>query len=169
MALNEQMARRIRALEAQMRQHDVYERHIPYCDLRSSVNLTIPTGANTILLFDTEANDVGGLHSTIANTGRITIVVAGFYLFTAGVSWEAGAVGIRDLRIYKNTSIVAIHRHTPIGGQTADNITISRQIHMDVGDYATANVWQTSGGDLDVVKAATGGHYSPIFCGCLLG
>jgi len=166
MALNEQLAKRIGALEQQARKRDVYERHIPYCVLwLDQKTQTIPDATNTLINFDLEIVDVGNLHSTTVNNSRITVVVAGLYLFTVGLGWEEDAAGYREVYIQVNGTAIRRIRAHPFAASTAVWMEASVLWHMDATDYAEVVVYQNSGGAIDVLYTA----YSPMFAACLQG
>jgi hypothetical protein len=52
-----------------------------WCFLYDTASQNMTYNADTTVLFASEVSDPGGLHSTGSNTGRITIVTAGTYLF----------------------------------------------------------------------------------------
>jgi hypothetical protein len=56
----------------------------PACRLTNSANVTGYT-SNTDITWAVEAYDTDGMHSTVTNTGRITVQTAGIYLFTGCV------------------------------------------------------------------------------------
>lgn len=167
MAINEQFARRIRALEAQAQKRDVYERHIPYCVVtRDQTDQTIPATTWTNIEFDLEIDDVGSLHENVTNPDRIMPVVAGCYLFEARIIWEENAGSSRYMQIMINdATIIARTRDYPNAANQVYQ-DLSFPWHMDVGDYATVAVFHGVVGGLDVDYAAS---YSPIFSACLLG
>lgn len=121
----------------------------PRCLAYNSGNQTISTGSVTTLLFDSELMDVGALHSTSSNTGRITIPTGGdgLWLFFAQVEFQSNGTGQRVLKIQRTRSATTTQR----GQNTiqADNagVTGMQTMAMDAavaGDYYEAIVYQDS-------------------------
>ena len=162
MALNEQFARRIRALEAQARQRDVYERHIPYCVLSSQAAKDFVTATWTVCPWALVYNDVGDMFDAGVNANRIYAVVGGLYSFRGAVGWADVKVGVRQLQIRINGTIrarVSLNQT----GQTFQEITLDW--HMDPTDYAELWAMQNSGVNL----AWFTNTYIPMFSACLIG
>ena len=55
--------------------------------------LTIATGVNTALTFDSERYDTDAIHDLVVNPGRLTCKTAGKYAFWGYVDWVANAGG----------------------------------------------------------------------------
>lgn len=127
---------------------------------------TLTTGTWTSLAFDTERYDPSGLHSNVTNNSRFTIPtgLGGRYLLSANWEWAANASGQRISRfLVNNTTVIAYDWRafsgggspvaTPMGG-------FSTVYVLAAGDFVEIQLQQTSGGNLDVNKAA---NYSPEF------
>lgn len=113
---------------------------------------TIPTATSTVVTFDTESVDVGGLHSTSSNTGRLTCPAAGdgLYAVKGFVSWVGNATGGRQIAIKKNGSTQYANvivpgnvTYGPSGGTSID-------LPLVAGDYVELVVYQDSGGNLNI-------------------
>lgn len=134
---------------------------LPSARVYNSAALTIATGGvGTSLTFDSERFDTRSLHSTSANTGRLTAPVAGLYVITAQIEWAANGVGERDLILNLNgtTNIARSLHPTTAVGTTAQSI--STLYKLAANDYVQVVVRQTSGGNLNVTAS---GNYSPEF------
>lgn len=125
-----------------------------------TADVGIGTGAWTSLLFAAERYDNATLHGT-TNTNRITFNRAGPALIGAGVRFAAGTAGQRGLRIYVNgaTSIAEVYEDAPIGATTTWRRTITTAYYAGSGDYVECQVWQTSGGTLNVTYVADNSPY----------
>lgn len=138
----------------------------PRCRLFNSANISVANTTNTVLTFDTETYDSGGMHSTSSNTGRITVPTggSGWYVITGGAEFAANATGQRDLTIRLNGSLViGAARATSASGSVATRLMCTTQYPLSDGDYVELLAYQTSGGALNVV---TGSDWSPIFMAC---
>lgn len=123
--------------------------------------ISIATGTNTALTFNTQRTNVGGLHSTGTNPGRLTAPVAGAYLLGAHVSFASNTTGVRYAQLRINgTTYVAITAMLALTGGNATIISVCALYQMAAGDYAEVVAFQSSGGNLDV---AASGNYSPEF------
>lgn len=125
----------------------------PRCVAFHSTTQSVSDSVTTTLLMDSEDTDVSGMHSTSVNTSRVTVPVGGdgFYAVIARAMFAANATGTRQLRITKNGG------GTPLVIQLAEgHATIDRTmqavsaIQMAAGDYFEIDVFQSSGGNLNV-------------------
>lgn len=134
---------------------------IPHARVYNSAAITLTTGVTKILTFDNERWDTSGLHSTTANTSRLTAPIAGLYDIGAGVEFAVNAAGFREAYLLLNgLTPIEVDTRGPTPGQVT-NITISGvKYRLAAGDYVEVAALQTSGGNLNVTAA---GNYSPEF------
>lgn len=134
----------------------------PSCRVTHGSNQSISNNSVTTLSFNTETYDVGGMHSTVSNTSRITIPSGepGKYQLGGGINWQSGGpVGSRRNQYLKVNGITTIVQSE--GGSTGvqaagtPNVTYP----MVAGDYVETQVYQDSGGTLSVL---TSSDYSPF-------
>ena len=133
-----------------------------YARVYNSGDLTIGTGSWTSLTFDSERWDPQEMHSTVSNTGRLTAVVSGLYLAIGHAVFEANATGERYFRITKGISS-SIAQNNYDGHSVAIHGIVTTQMYMNAGEYLTFDVYQNSGGDLDILQAD---YYTPEFMMC---
>lgn len=120
--------------------------------------LSINNATPTVTTFDSERWDNGDLHSTSANTGRLTAPVTGLYVVGASVSFASNGTGYREVRLRLNgTTSIAIDTRAAITGQPT-RVVISTEYRLAAGDYVEVVVEQTSGGALNVEAS---GNWSP--------
>lgn len=129
-----------------------------------SVDQSISNAANTLLTFDTEYYDTNSYHSTVTNTDRITVPSTGYYLFNIKIDWASNATGIRDFYLRKNGSNIFFNYFY---GSSANLTTInfSQVVNATASDYFQINVYQSSGGSLNVI----GGAGQTVFGATYLG
>ena len=120
---------------------------------------TVANGTWTDITFDTDEFDHGGCHDTGSNTQRITIPSGegGVWIFGGSLAWaaDAGAAGVRQIRLYKNGSTNLINTQTvdnPGTGIIRHHIG-SPPFVLAAGDYMTLQGYQTTSGNLDTVEA----------------
>jgi hypothetical protein len=136
-----------------------------FCRLWNSTNISTSNAIATAMTFDTERINIGGMHSLITNTSRITAPSNGIMLFGGGVIWDNNATGIRQLFAQINGSnIVASTLSTPGAAQTPHFLTAGAY-PMVAGDYLEIFANQTSTTTLNVLS---GSNYSPQFWGLLI-
>jgi len=130
------------------------------CRIYHSANQTVPNNTNTVLTYDSEHYDNGGLHNPAANPTRITFQKPGIYLATAAVRWEQNATGRRILFLRLNGSdFFGLSSIPAVSGDYTYEITAFTR-DFDAGDYIESLVHQDSGGDLTVDTVA---NMSPEF------
>jgi hypothetical protein len=132
----------------------------PRAHVYNSAAISLANATETVLTFDTELFDVGAMHSTSSNTGRLTVPTGGdgLYLFIAQAQFAASATGDRWLRLYKNGSLVTGLGEAIVQPNAAD--TTRMQVlgleTLAATDYVEVKGRQSSGGALDCIpKFAT--------------
>lgn len=130
----------------------------PYAVLRQTSAQAISSATWTGLTFDVEDLDRDGMHSTTSNTSRATAVTAGYYAIKGALLFTANGTGNRGLVVQVNGS--ASNRYGKVqwpgfAGGSAGLLT-SRELYLNVGDYAEIACNQTSGGSLNTVVTEDG-------------
>ncbi len=122
--------------------------------------LTIATATPTDLTFDSERRDTDNIHDTGSNTNRLTCKTAGDYLIIANLDWEYNVTNRRFVRIKLDgtTDIASVEQDPGSVGYCGQHV--SCEYYLAVNQYVTMNVYQNSGGNLDVNAI---GNMSPIF------
>lgn len=132
-------------------------------NVTNSAAISIANATATVLTFDTERRDDGGLHSLGSNTDRLTAPVDGWYALTANVEFASNATGFRTISFRKNGSapgdiIWAAQANAVSGTETI--LQLSREAYLNAGDFIRVYAYQNSGAPLNATKA---GQYSPEF------
>lgn len=132
----------------------------PACRVYNNSNFLVATSTLTAVTFNSERNDNAGIHSTSANTGRLTAPVDGFYWISANVSFASNATGFREVNLRLNgaTNIGRDSKNAVNGSGTA--FSFGALYKLAAGDYVEVVVFQNSGGNLNVDSASA---YSPEF------
>lgn len=118
----------------------------------------IPTVDNTVktLTFNSERWDTGNYHSTSSNTDRLTAPTAGLYAIGIDVQWAANVTGIRLVRIqHSSGTIIARDIRGAVAGTGEAEQCFSTTWQMAAGEYVFAEVFQLSGGALNVTALAS--------------
>ena len=127
--------------------------------------ITVSTASVTALTFNQERFDSDGTHSTVSNTGRLTAVTAGLYMITAHIEWGSSTTGFRQIGLRLNgATAIAYNNTAPISGSWPQSIAAIYRMAAD--DYMEVAVYQTSGGNLDVLA---GGNFTPEFAMARIG
>jgi len=133
----------------------------------NSTATTISDNTFTAVPLDTETFDTGNLHSTSVNTDRFTITVAGKYLIIATAGFVNNATGMRTLNVRLNGSNNIIFNQDSSATVSTFNHLASSSTIIDLvaSDFVSFEVFQTSGGNLDLNAF---GDFAPVFAIMLL-
>ena len=134
----------------------------PHCRVRNSTTIShTSTGNYQALTFDTERVDVGPMHDTSSNTGRLTVPSGGggFYAIGGCIEFFANATGRRGIQVRRNGTTVIARNESSIGGNDHP-ITIATVYQLSAGDYVELMGLQASGGNLNMLASSA---YAPEF------
>lgn len=133
------------------------------CLAFNSAAISVGNGAGQKLTFDSELFDSNSFHSTVTNTGRLTVPAggAGVYLVTAQIDWASSTSGIRAMNILLNNgnNIANLGNIYNTTGGTAPMGLVAIYKFADA-DFIELAVFQNSGGALNVAGTA---NQSPYF------
>lgn len=130
-----------------------------YVRVYNSSAITLTSGAQTTLTFDSERYDSNNLHSTVTNPSQLVCVNAGVYIITGHVQFAADATGLRRLLIRRNGT-VAIAYQFSAPATTTIQMSVSTTYYLNAGDYVELLARQDNGGTLTVDALNS---YSPEF------
>ena len=130
--------------------------------VNNSTDITINTGASTVLTFDTEVWDTRGFHSNAGDTSRLTVPagLGGYYRVTGRVRWknEVAPTDWRVLRIEKGSA------GTPTGanilGMTGVQAVVTASTSTDQEVTVTALL---AAGEYIEMFAGTGQNTTVLF------
>lgn len=115
----------------------------------------IGTGAWATLAFNTERWDTHGLHDNAVNNSRLTCKTAGKYSIKGQARFDLNAAGKRSIMITLNGSTELCHNALlNLGAGTYVSVNVETIYDLAVGDYVELEVYQDSGGDLNVTQRA---------------
>jgi len=135
----------------------------PACRAFNSTNFSVADNTLTAITLNSERYDIGGCHSTVSNTSRLTVPSGGGGIYSIGGSatFDANATGVRLLLIRLNgTTDIGANGVSSASAGGSQQINVSSDFRLAAGDHVELVAFQSSGGNLDVLQA---GAYSPEF------
>ena len=118
-----------------------------------STTQSITNSTDTRIAFDAEDFDTNAFHDSATNSERITIPSGrgGTYRVSLGVHFAVNGTGLRVVRLRKNgtTYLGRYTLHSPTAGDDAA-VVLTRTVALAAADYIEVEVWQSSGGALNV-------------------
>jgi len=127
---------------------------------------SISNATFTTVNFEAENFDTDSYHSTSVNTSRMTIPTGkdGKYLVTANLAFDTNSTGIRACVIRKNGADYA--KGTWIGAFNESAVLVATQIiNLVATDYIEIQVYQSSGGALNIKGDAASSMFSIQYLG----
>lgn len=125
-----------------------------------NANQSITDATVTFLSFNNERWDTNSFHDNTTNNSRLTCPLAGKHLIVCTLEFASNATGFRQANFKLNNT-------TYIGGLVCVSVTgagtfvgITTIYNLALNDYIQVEVYQNSGGALNVT---TGANYSPEF------
>lgn len=126
----------------------------------NSANISVATSTFFALTFNSERWDTANIHNTGSNTSRLTAPKTGTYTICGHIRIAGNATGAR-------TVLIRLNGGTEIGRQSLPSVTgtdvylyILTLYQLTAGDYVELEVFQNSGGSLNVISSAA---FSPEF------
>lgn len=134
----------------------------PAASVYNSTTQAVGTGTISVMLANSENYDNNGMHSTVSNTGRITIQTAGRYLFTGTVSFASTIGGNSHASV--SLLVNGTTRLNGIGGQIGNAVfgcvaTAARTAVLSAGDYVECEAFHAAG----VTVACTLQEFSALY------
>ncbi len=128
----------------------------PRCVAFNNTVQSINDSTLTVLTFNAEDVDVGAMHSTSANTSRLTVPTGagGFYQIIGASAFANNATGTRALEIFKNgTTALQYGQVVNAGAGSLVVINVIWCGNLAAADYVELRAQQNSGGALDIGSA----------------
>jgi hypothetical protein len=136
--------------------------------LSKSTVLSVATATATAISLDTEAYDTDNYHSNVTNPTRITIPAGktGYYQLNVQATWDSSAGGgSRELRIYKNGSVILFGYDVSAPSGQYPGSTITQNLYLTAADYIEVYVIQRSGNNLNLLINSTEGYVQMNYLG----
>lgn len=126
------------------------------CSLWKSANQSISNVSQTAITFNNEDFDTSGFHDNVTNSDRVTIPagLAGKYLVTSKIDFAANATGQRVLYHFINGVLVNLAVQPVNSTANGSSFELSGVYNLSAGNYINLQVYQDSGGALNVLGAA---------------
>lgn len=145
---------RITGLAAHETSKAAHVGYVPACSAYISSAQSVPSSTVTAIALNAEDYDTDSMHDVSTNNSRITCKTAGLYAISAQVEFASNATGVRQIFVSKNGTQAASLIFPNMGSVTNTQINASfPPISLSVNDYIELNVWQNSGGSLNVSPA----------------
>ena len=126
------------------------------CSLWKSANQTANNVTQTPVSFNNEDFDTSGFHDNVTNNDRVTIPtgLSGKYLVTSKIDFAANATGQRVLYHFINGVLVNLAVQPVNSTANGSSFELSGVYNLSAGNYINLQVYQDSGGALNVLGAA---------------
>jgi hypothetical protein len=113
---------------------------------------SISNNSRTAVAFDTESHDdlTVPMHDTSTNNERLIAKTAGMYLMTASIGFSANATGEREAWINHSADGDIAGASRAGEGDRTNYLTVSTVYDMAADEYVVLQVYQNSGGSLNV-------------------
>lgn len=116
------------------------------CYVGATANQAITTSTTTAINLDYEKFDNGGLHSTVTNNTRVTVVETGVYLVVGFGHWESNDTGLRQIYIKLNGSTFPFTNVISAATVTGeDTHSVLGVLSLTASDYIELVVWHNKG------------------------
>jgi hypothetical protein len=138
----------------------------PSCYAYNNANQSIANAAWTTLAFNSEKFDTDGMHDLVTNNHRLTCVTTGKYIACAGLKFFGNAAGVRILSLNVNGARSFGYVDTLPNANDVTGMNATIIVHLVAGDILTVDVWQNSGGALNVI---TEGSATPFLSAIRVG
>ena len=128
------------------------------CRVFNSAVQSISNATETAVTFDSERWDTDNMHSTTANTSRLTAVTAGKYFILANVGFAQNGTGIRFLRLRLNGNealpIAGVYVPASADINSDHRMFVATYYNMALNDFVEVIIYQDSGGALNTLQNA---------------
>lgn len=139
----------------------------PVLTLRRTAVQPIASGSDVPITWQAADANIGGMWSNVTNPERITIQRAGIYIVSCRVAWASNATNRRAVHLSVGGLGVGFFRTgdartASIANDEAAWPSFSRAFLFAVNDVLRFEVWQNTGGSLDVDHTTLGGTSASV-------
>jgi hypothetical protein len=124
------------------------------CSLYMTASQSLANATQTTINWTNEIYDTNSLHDNSVNNDRITIPsgYGGKWLFTGSASFNSNATGYRFVRAFVNDtgSEKFEYINSSVGSGNYGLVWFSFQLSLSAADYVNFDVYQNSGGSLNL-------------------
>lgn len=129
---------------------------VPTCRVYKSGVQEILTGTVTAVTFDSERWDIGGIHSTVTNTTRLTAPKSGIYNVNGYAAWPAEITSPWFLAIKQNGTTIFGAQWQAASFQSEGHV--STEVFLNAGEYVELCVYQGQGKTIKTAAAGTSNY-----------
>lgn len=122
----------------------------PCCMVKQSAAQGI-TGGGEVVLFDTEEVDTDGFHSTVTNTGRLTVPADAVYLWVGECRLFGFTRSGATVRYNGSSGSPSTYANSPASTTTAGGACVGLLLSATAGDYAEMLAAHDAAGDQNTV------------------
>jgi hypothetical protein len=130
------------------------------CSVYNNAAQTIASGSYTTLTFDSEYFDTDAIHSTVTNTGRLTVPagLGGKWLVTFAIFVGGATITVYTPKLQVNGNDYNRFVDTTPGNSESLTIVGTQTLNLSAGDYVELLVYQNSGSNR-LVDTYQYGHF----------
>jgi len=121
------------------------------CKVYRSTAQSIPYATLTAVAFDAESWDYANMHDNAVNNSRITAPATGVYFASAAIVFDANATGTRLIMFKKSGAEQDSFEIPALTGGAYTRLFLASVYSLAQSDYLEAHVYQTSGGNLNII------------------
>jgi hypothetical protein len=139
------------------------------CSLYMTASQSLTNATQTTINWTNEIYDTNSLHDNSVNNDRITIPsgYGGKWLFTGLALFNSNATGYRFVRAFVNDtgSEKFEYINSSVGSGNYGSVWFSFQLSLSAADYVNFDVYQNSGGSLNLNGAPYGTNVQAYYLG----
>lgn len=139
----------------------------PSAELAATAAQTLTTGIETPITWN--SNTFNGSAISVVSSSDITVSEAGYYVFTANLTYDANVTGVRDIWFRKNATALSANlakgfvQAEAVEDGSATGVSSSAAFQLSAGDFVRCVGFQNSGGNLNVRGDSAGGRNCQVF------
>lgn len=122
------------------------------CRATRTSALSISDNTLTVVTLPTEAWDTHTMHSINVDTSRIVVPYTGLYRVTASVTWASNSTNQRQANLLVNGASASAGEVK--AASTISSATVTAELSLTANDYVELQVFQNSGGALNLDNAS---------------